>query len=366
MTTSSFTIYTSEDRDGPGPITGFSGSLVTILNACLINGYGTGSWRKNAAGWLKPCPDAGSGVGPYSASFGAWQQPSGSGFSFHINDNYPQGITVPEAWLVGWHYISSSTPPQILLANSASVGSGTGQFPTPSQAGSVGTFGALIVRKSVAVNSSPRSWMIAVDPYTIYMWIWTGDSAGWAMDWGFGDFYSLVGPSDRGRCLIYGKHATGGTAASTVTDCISGGPSRSGLGWTTTTYNPMYGHYIANSISGFGGSTWAIKKGDIHMTSGANNVTTNYGYNYQDGIYSFPQPYDNSMRLSPIWIGDVTPSLRGKYRGLYQPLHYASSFQNGQIISGSGNLSGKVFMMVEQGTHGGHWALEISNTVETN
>jgi len=367
MPTSSFTIYTSEDRDGPGPITGFSGSLISILNSCLINGYGTGSYYKAPAGWLKPCPDTGSNVGLYPLCFGAWQQPSGSGFSFYINDNYPSGVTVPESWLVGWQNISSSFPAQLLVANSASVGSGIGQFPTPSQQGSVGTFGAVIIRKSVAVNNSPRSWMIAADAYTIYMWLWSGDITGVALDWGFGDFYSLVGLSDKGRCFMYGKHLTGATVAGSVTDCISAGPSRTGLSWNAVTYNPMYGHYIANSISGFGGSIWANKKGDIHMASGGSSITTNYGYQFQDGIYSFPQPYDNSMRLSPLWIGDPNSiSLRGKYRGLYQPLHYATSFQNGQLISGSGNLSGKVFMMVEQGTHGGHWALEISNTVETN
>jgi hypothetical protein len=210
--------------------------------------------------------------------------------------------------------------------------------------------------------------MLAADPYNIYMWIFTGDTAGLCFDFGFGDFYSLAGAADRGRCLIYGRWAGAGVGSS-ITDCIQSGQSRAGFSFTLNSMTvPFYGHYIANSISGIGGSIWCSKKGDFGVSSSGGNVTTNYGWQIQNGVYSFPNAYDNSLILSPLWIGEpnTTPGLRGKYRGLYQPCHYASSFQLGQIISGSGDFAGRTFMMIQQGRNAGHWALEISPTVEAN
>jgi hypothetical protein len=364
MPTSQFRIYTSEDRDGPGPINGLTGSLVSILNACLINGYGTGSYYKPAAGWIKPCPDSGSGVGPHPYCYAAFQMPSGSGCSLFVNDAFPAGAAYGEAWITGWEYISSSFPPSILGSNSSSVGQGCGQFPLPAQSQ---TYGALNVRKSSTNTGVARTWMIAADPYNVYMWIFTGDVVNRCFDFGFGDFYSLAGAGDIGRCLIYGRWAGAGDGLS-ITDCIQCGPSRGGYSWSATSMLfPFYGHYIANSVSGIGGSIRCSKKGDFSISNTGESVTTNYGYQIQNGVYSFPNAYDNSLILSPLWIGEPAgPGLRGKYRGLYQPCHYASSFQLGQIISGSGDFVGRTFMMIKEGRNSGHWAIEISPTVEAN
>ena len=64
---SQFTIYSSSDVGGPGLITGTTGSLITVLDACLVNGYS----GKSAAGWTKP-------LGTLSGSISAYQQGSGS------------------------------------------------------------------------------------------------------------------------------------------------------------------------------------------------------------------------------------------------------------------------------------------------
>ena len=46
-------VYSSTDASAP-VLTGQVGSLIAVLDACLVNGYGT----KTAAGWTKPFADA--------------------------------------------------------------------------------------------------------------------------------------------------------------------------------------------------------------------------------------------------------------------------------------------------------------------
>ena len=67
MPNSQFTIYTATDIGGPGLLTGVTGSLINILNACLVNGYTS----KSAAGWTKPFADISASAGslPYYACF---------------------------------------------------------------------------------------------------------------------------------------------------------------------------------------------------------------------------------------------------------------------------------------------------------
>src|SRR6266404_9035481 len=112
MPTSQFTIYTSSDTNGPGLLNGLSGSLIPVLDACLINGYS----GKPAAGWTKPIANSGS-------VYACYQLGSGSKFTLFINDN--AGQIQNEAYMVGWESITSlcqGTP-------ALNVGAGSGQFP---------------------------------------------------------------------------------------------------------------------------------------------------------------------------------------------------------------------------------------------
>lgn len=356
---SQFKIYTSVDTMGPGGVNGLSGSLIAVLNACLITGYGSGSYYKAPAGWTAPAPA--------SASYTTYRPPSGSRMTMFVNDGYPSSPSYAEALFTGWHSVTNTcchpgaASPGAMVGTSGSLG----QFPTPTQ---LNTYGYLSIRKSATVDSTARQWLIAADEYTMYMWIWTGDtSTVYCHHFGFGDFYSFFGVSDVGRCLAYSKTLVQNPGGD-ITDCIGGGPSRQGYGHSTPVcYFPLYGHYIANSPIGAGGSVAVSKKGDCTLSSAGGTSTTNYAYNIMDGVYQYPQPYDNSLRLSPLWVAEPnTRTLRGRYRGLYHPLHPTTAFTNGQIISGSGDFVGKTFMMIQLGRNGGHWALETSPTLETN
>jgi len=356
-TTSSFTIYTSEDRDGPGACNGLTGSLLRILNACLINGYGTGSYFKPAAGWSKPCPDSAS-------TAGGFKQASGSQFSMFVNDSAPTtGLTATEASLVGWQYLSSSIPPAGIL-NTGSVGTGYGQFPTPIQ---LLTFGHLVIRKSVTASSVARQWILAADASTMYMWIQTGDNGSRYWHFGFGEFYSLKGPTDLWRCFIYGGHATG--AANNWCDTMSAGSQDAGRQSNINSLTVgLNGHYLAANASGTGGSVFNAVKGDQGLSSTSGISGTSNQASIIDGIMASPNPYDGSYYISPLWVVEPPSiNIRGRYRGLYQICHPATTFTVGQKLDGSGTYAGKTFMVITVGGNsGGFWGLEVSNTVETN
>ena len=145
MVTNQFTIYTASDPNGPGYLYGSTGSLPTILDACLVNGY-TG---KPAAGWTKPLPNI---TGSTSASiYACYQQGTGSGFVLFINDSGEVGGISSECWACGWESISSLTGSGTTIATN--VGVGNNQFPSPAQSL---TYGVVNIRKSVTMDSTSK------------------------------------------------------------------------------------------------------------------------------------------------------------------------------------------------------------------
>lgn len=199
MPTSQFKIYTAADPQGPGPIDGTTGSLIQILDYCLVGGYGTGSYYKAPAGWTKPLPNSASAGGDRPV-YGCWAQGGGFSRSLFMNDGGPTQAFGREAWITGYESMS-------FLCNAVSgsnVGGGFGQFPTPGQSL---TLGYVIVRKADATSpTGSRYWMVAADSTTMYMWIWPeAADLNRCYHWMFGDIYSMAGAGDVGRCSIYGR-----------------------------------------------------------------------------------------------------------------------------------------------------------------
>jgi hypothetical protein len=346
-TNSQFTIYTSQDTYGPGPMNGTTGSLIRVLDSCLVTGY-TG---KPAAGWTKP-------LGNISAScVSAYQQPSGSQFTLFVNDN---SVAVTRtAAVTGWTSLVSLAG----AVNANNVGSGSGQFPLPAQAN---TYGRAYWYKSATADTVQRNWIIAADAYTMYIWFSDGQSVGYYYHGGFGDFYSLAGSSDTGRCLLFGKYADNTTsiAGYESTDCVAAGIWNNNS-VSSTTY--MTGHYLAKNVNG-GSSIRYNKKGDNAVS--INPIGANLENSYlvgTNGSMPCPNPYDNNFYIAPIYIFDPTgPQLRGRYRGIYQLCHPMANFTNFQTITGTGKYAGKTFTLIYFGYNGGGWLLETSPTVETN
>jgi hypothetical protein len=329
MATSQFTIYSSLDQYGPGYLNGLTGSLITVLDACLVNGY-TG---KPAAGWSKPFANSGSVIGCY-------KQGSGSRFTLFVNDNGPQVSALgKEAWATGWEYLSSSTAP---------CGTGSGQFPLPAQ---LLTNGRVNIRKSSTTTTVLRPWMIFADASTFHLFTFTGDGTYYHY-FHFGDIYSLAGSSDIWRCLIVGRTTDNdGTSNNGQEDYLQPFANSGGIG----------GHYIARTFGGAGqGSINVSKIGDSTKacTSTANYISV--------GSLPCPNGPDNSLYMTPVWVVETSTHLRGRIRGLYSLLHGAGNFSDGQIIQGGNDYAGKTFRCVKPSIAGGVFVIETSATVETN
>lgn len=337
MPTSQFTQYTSRDIGAP-PITGLTGSLISVLDFCLVSG----------SGWIKSFDS--------SSVFGGYQQPSGSRLHLFVNDAGPNfAANGKEAWITGWETLTGLKA--TLGGNlTGSIGSGSGQFPTPAQAL---TDGKLVCRKSVAANSgSIPYWTVFADSYTMYAFFMTGDIAtysGYFSFW-FGDIYSLAGTSDAYRCMIHGRNAVNTATQGSTVDNLDM------LGDVSVNTSNGSGMYIARTAFGVGGSTTINKMGDGSKYSGTGGTMQP-----AEGNCSVPNPADNSFCIAPLTIWEhATLAIRGRVRGLWHWGHPHLSLADGEIISGSNSQTGKLFKKIGPGVNAGMWLVEISNTVETN
>lgn len=322
MPTSQFTFYSSSDTSAP-QLTGAAGSLLAVLDAILVNGYGA----KAAAGWTKPIANAGN-VGHY-------KQGAGSGFFVHINDNGPNGTsTFKEAWATGWETMSAITAP---------VGVGGGQFPLPSQ---LLTTGHTVVRKSNTADAVVRLWSCFADAYTFYFFCEQVSATGQDGGLFFGDIFSIrTGGAETGRCIIIGG------------DLENSASSR----WeaTNSTVAVVAGHYMARGWGGVGGSVAVGKYGNASWSAAGTSFT---------GVIPAPNGPDNSVYLTPIVIYDSVKTIRGRLRGVYHVAHPITTYAEGAVISGTGDNAGKVFQIGPAGLTGtsAYLAFETSATVETN
>lgn len=321
---SQFTIYTSSDSGAPS-LNGNVGSLINVLDGCLVTGYGSKSPPSPA--WTKPAATI--------SNITSYKQPAGAGLGLVINDNGSNATSLgEEAWATGWETVTSVTGP---------VGGGTNQFPTAAQ---LLTTGHTVIRKSVATGATTRSWVVFADSYTFYLFVLTGDSANVYYSFGFGDIYSIKNSTDAYRCVILGR-STENSAASTS----------EGFDLFSALNTAVTGNFMARTYAGTGTSITVGKHGDSTKGSAATYL----------GTVQYPNGEDADVYISPVWVCENgTPNIRGRLRGLYQPLHAISNFTDGQTFTGTGDYAGKTFQAVKQSANSGVFLVETSNTLDTN
>lgn len=355
MATSQFTFYSSYDAGAP-LLTGNTGSLVGVLTACLVTGYGS----QTATGWSMDYTSS-------TMSGSTFRPPSGSRFYLNVDDSAP--ITAMEARICGYETMTA-------------FDTGSGRFPF---SGSVNSkAGYFTVKKSNTLNpisdaSSIRQWILAADAYTAYMWIAsdstsTLNAGGNVYDQGFwfGDIYSFKGSSDAYRGFIVGRIEENSTAnCPWDLQASSLGPAS-----IIASLSPVAGHYLCRSHNGKPGCVQFAKFSD----TGRMYASLLYGFN------GYPNSPNKALLLSPIYIEECDTTsqvrishaaginLRGRMRGLYGIHHPSDYFFDGQLIEGTNNYAGKVFRIIKSGgnfsstNYGGksYIAVETSATVETN
>jgi hypothetical protein len=306
-------IYRSTDASAP-TLSGTVGSLVALLDACLVNGYGA----KAAAGWSKPF------TGTNRACFRPGAGPR------HYLDVYDNAATTggaKEAECRGFETMTAA-------------GVGTHEFP------SVGT--AAVMRKSASADGTARTWILIADDRTMYLWVDTTDIGSLSrFGYTFGEFFSMKASGDVARSVIAvnGTENSGNVSAGHMHACVQSLQNGQQL------YAPRAYHGMGPPIA----------HAKIHQT-GFTSLGT--GLTIGIGLLPFPNPEDNGLYVSPIQmvevIGGIPLGVRGRLRGYYSQMHPVASFNAGEEFAGCGDYVDKTFIILCRNAAGGWVTFETS------
>jgi len=313
-----WTFYKSTDASAP-VLTGQAGSLVALLDAILVNGYGS----KAAAGWSIKLTATNARAYRMSASAKARYD------LYVLDDGVNGGSSTRQGYVRMFEDCTSLASP----------------------GGGVNAVGGGYVRKSVSTDATARSWVAVADARTLILYVATGDTAGVSMGVYVGEIYSYT-PNDAWQACLIPRDDGNGSGGEKISYYNGAG----GQGLT--------GGHIARNHLGIAppaGGIPIMKWGSI-MSSGS-----------VPGYLTFPHPPDGGLWMSQFLVGHQQYGqygLRGHLRGLWQVLHPGGTFNEGDTFSGVGAMAGKTFYLFgtfnATSSSGGAIALETSDTVAAN
>ena len=310
------TVYRWDDPAAPVLSNPSAGSLIGVLDACLVNGY-TG---KTGAGWTK----AFSGT-----NLAAYRQGAGSMCYLRVDD----GTGSFKVKMRGYESMTD-------------VNTGTGEFPTTTQLAN-GVYAAI----STSTTAANKPWIVVADNKRFYLWVGVSlitdvdisTSTTWQALFFFGDIISFR-PGDTYCCQIMGS------------DSASNGTERFGLAGALTSV--IAGSFIARDAAQAAGSVNNSKYYDYY--GGGSSATIGSAT-----CVAYPDPITGGINLSRIHVsnGTTVEGIRGRLPGVFAPLN-ALPGNNGDTFSGVGDLYGRTFILLDCGssTTRCRVALETSDT----
>lgn len=277
------TVYKSTDPGAP-VLSGQAGTLINVLDACLVNGYGA----KPSAGWTK------SYSGTNKA---AYRMPPGTNQHYlRVDDSNAQ-----HGLMVGYESMSD-------------VDTGTGPFPTAAQMAN-----GVFLYKSATANSTARAWYLITNGKIFYLIINMDGNETRQQGFGFGQIDS------RKSGDAYHTIIMGGTGSSYQASYV-------GFGYQMSSLIPA--HYMARSYSQTGTSIQVGKHQD--RTRDPN------GYYLGRGQIPYPDPVNSELLMGRLFVHESQTVIRGSLPGIWNPAHYFP-LSEGDIFAGSGVFSGKTF-----------------------
>ena len=307
-------LYKHDDASAP-VLNGTRGSLIALLDACLVNGYGS----KTAAGWTKPHVDI---------NRAAFRMGSGRLRAY---------FRVDEA--------------NAALASEARIQSFEDMTGIDAVTNPVALPGHLITKKSSGADASAREWWLGADDRTFVLFCHY-DASGCVSGTYFGEFLSYL-PNDNYGLALIGRYWENTNLWMTGVEGIGS--------QTQGPFSAMNGHYV------FRDSTGIVKSPQFDVLASFSDMP-NCG-----GNFAFPNPADGGLILSPLFVrtSDAPGAvLRGRLRGIWAPAHpyYAITYAPGDTVSGTGAFAGRSFVHVGRvanaSNQNGRMFLETSDTVE--
>lgn len=376
--------YFHAQQAGSPTLTGIQGSLISVLDACLVNGFGLKSVESIvvAGNIATVMVSTGHAMEPDILALIEGATPSSlngekrvlsstaTTFTFAaagISDQTASGTITTKVAPLGWEKVFSATHKAVYRPSSVEgtrmflrvdetvdgrearvrgfehmtdVDTGVGAFPTTDQL----VTGALWPKASVA-NANQRDWTIIGDHRTLYLHLNCVDSVssstGFRLSgsvWTFGDFKSFKA-ADPYACLLQGATSTGQYG--------SGSGQDQSVEFVRTDNNGNPGQVVPRNYTGVSGASQVIRHAESLM-SGNGAVSGSGAY------YVYPNGPDNGLLLVGTQLIEYLSGnahLRGRTRGVYRvPQNCHASFAQRTKIDGTGDLTGRKLLAIKCGS----------------
>lgn len=307
-------VYFSTDSGAP-VLSGTAGSLIALLDACLISGYGTAPNAKAGAGWAKAF--SGTNVAVYRAATGLRH--------FHRFDD--AGTTGARAR--GYEAMTDATD------------TGTGPFPTDAQISGGG-----YVYKSASANTTAVPWVLITNGRTVYLIVQSQAGFENSSVHMFGEITSYKAGDAYHSAIICQPSTPNGNGSYFASISSNSG-----------NFSALNGHYLARSHTQVTGAVTCGKSSDY--TRGAHA-----------GTHPYPDPVTGGILLAPLYVLEAGANVtRGVLPGIWSQLHGANNTAVGPMLGtfdGTGELAGRSFMFFScfsaQGGFAVRLVAEISDT----
>lgn len=214
------------------------------------------------------------------------------------------------------------------------VDTGTDIFPTTAQYPS-----GFFLGKSTVADTSGRHWVVITDGKTVYGFFFADTTTASG---------NITAPNSCIHTCVFGDMLS--FRAGDIYSSVTGGVAATTL-FSTTVYNSLFNG--TTSITNGTASTsvpiltsprdYTAVAGARAMQAYGSGLGTTLG---ASAYLSYPHMIDNGFYMAPVLLTQGTPALiRGRLPGYFEPLH-ANCFPNVQIIENVQGYSGRRFMML--------------------
>lgn len=211
------------------------------------------------------------------------------------------------------------------------VDTGTGPFPTAAQVS-----GGMYIHKSSTANSTTRPWFFIGDEKRFYL---------------MNDFDSHATPFNNATGMFFGDIITYRPSDAYHTLLIASPSSTPTDNSNIGLMNNSTSHYMPRAASQVGTSVQAIRHWGYSLPGVGSAVQS--GTNTFGTYFTYPHVMDGGLLVTRIYVAPSTAlGIRGEQPGVWCVMH-DRPVPNYETWSGTGNLTGKTFMLVNFGQAGG-------------
>lgn len=370
------TKYFSSAMVGSPVLNGVIGSLIPVLDACLVTGFGLksvdslvvagGVATMNFGAGHSFAPDCVAlieGVSPVALAgekrIITTTTNTATFDATGVSDQTATGSITAKVAPAGFEKIFSSTNNAAYKSKSiessgcilrvadtgtknayivgyeamSDVDTGVGRFPSITQFAAEG----LYVSKSNTADAVSRRWHIFADDRAFYFFTHHVLATDYeCQNFFFGDINSIKS-NDPYACVIRCSTSdTTGQASNTISD----------MSYSNGDFGVPTHSFAARAATGLGGSQIVANVAEASSGMPRSGV---FGNNTG---FVYPSPVTNGLMLARVCVMNITEGLRGYFPGIMlAPQYVSTTFSTGDVVTGTGTMVGKSLKVVKNGNN---------------